>query len=84
MPLLLAAATPFALPRRPCAHHPWVRLASCAPHLPAAHRRVRCPAPCPPAETGIPLQDTEAGLAVFILFFLFTAVNEGSGKFVDE
>jgi photosystem II protein len=45
---------------------------------------VRCPAPCPPAETGIPLQDTEAGLAVFILFFLFTAVNEGSGKFVDE
>lgn len=35
-------------------------------------------------ETGIPLVDTEFGLAAFIVFFLFTAVNEGTGKFVDE
>jgi len=35
-------------------------------------------------ETGIPLQDTEFGLLVFIAFFALAAVNEGSGKFVDE
>lgn len=35
-------------------------------------------------ETGIPLQDTEFGLAAFILFFVLAAVNEGTGKFVDE
>lgn len=35
-------------------------------------------------ETGIPLQDTEFGLLVFIAFFLLAAVNEGSGRFVDE
>lgn len=35
-------------------------------------------------ETGIPLQDTEFGLLVFIAFFLLAAVNEGTGKFVDE
>jgi photosystem II protein len=35
-------------------------------------------------ETGISLQDTEFGLAVFILFFLFAAINPGTGKFVNE
>jgi photosystem II protein len=35
-------------------------------------------------ETGVSLRDTEFGLAVFILFFLFAAVNPGSGKFVNE
>lgn len=35
-------------------------------------------------ETGISLRDTEFGLAVFILFFLFAAINPGSGKFVNE
>lgn len=35
-------------------------------------------------ETGIPLQDTEFGLAVGIVFMLLAAVNEGTGKFVDE
>jgi hypothetical protein len=31
-------------------------------------------------ETGIPIQDTEFGLVVF----LFAAINEGSGRFVDD
>ncbi|PNW88154.1 hypothetical protein CHLRE_01g016600v5 [Chlamydomonas reinhardtii] len=35
-------------------------------------------------ETGLSLRDTEFGLVVFILFLLFAAINEGSGKFVDE
>jgi len=35
-------------------------------------------------ETGIPLQDTDSLLAASIIFFLFTAINPGSGKFVDE
>ncbi|GIL49566.1 hypothetical protein Vafri_5906 [Volvox africanus] len=35
-------------------------------------------------ETGLSLRDTEFGLIVFIIFLLFAAVNEGSGKFVDE
>ncbi|GFR52578.1 hypothetical protein Agub_g15171 [Astrephomene gubernaculifera] len=35
-------------------------------------------------ETGLSLRDTEFGLLVFILFLLFAAVNEGSGKFVDD
>ncbi|GLC45790.1 Photosystem II 22 kDa protein 1, chloroplastic [Pleodorina starrii] len=35
-------------------------------------------------ETGLSLRDTEFGLVVFILFLLFAAVNEGSGKFVDD
>ncbi|EFJ43155.1 hypothetical protein VOLCADRAFT_83375 [Volvox carteri f. nagariensis] len=35
-------------------------------------------------ETGLSLRDTEFGLVVFILFLLFAAVNEGTGKFVDE
>lgn len=32
-------------------------------------------------ETGISLRDTEAGLLVFIAFFLFAAINPGTGKF---
>lgn len=35
-------------------------------------------------ETGIPLIDTEAGLAAFILFFVLAAIGNGSGKFVEE
>jgi len=35
-------------------------------------------------ETGIPLADTEPLLAASIVFFLFTAINPGSGKFVEE
>lgn len=35
-------------------------------------------------ETGIPLQDTEFGLLALISFFLLAAVNEGTGRFVDE
>ncbi|KXZ48765.1 hypothetical protein GPECTOR_25g349 [Gonium pectorale] len=35
-------------------------------------------------ETGLSLRDTEFGLVVFILFLLFAAVNEGTGKFVDD
>ena len=35
-------------------------------------------------ETGIPLSQTEPLLLAFIAFTLFTAINEGSGKFVDE
>eukprot|EP00775_Hariotina_reticulata_P010780 gene10779-10936_t len=35
-------------------------------------------------ETGIPLLDTEAVLLAFIALMLFTAVNPGTGKFVDE
>lgn len=35
-------------------------------------------------ETGISLRDTEFGLILFIAFFFFTAINQGSGKFVDE
>lgn len=35
-------------------------------------------------ETGLPLSDTEPLLLAFILFFALAAVNEGSGKFVDE
>lgn len=35
-------------------------------------------------ETGIPLNEAEPLLLVFIAFTLFAAVNEGSGKFVDE
>jgi photosystem II protein len=38
----------------------------------------------PTTETGINLLDTEFGLLVFIGFFLLAAVNEGTGKFVDE
>ena len=43
--------------------------------------------PCSPLaqfdiETGISLRDTEAGLAAFILFLFFAAINPGSGKFV--
>jgi hypothetical protein len=40
--------------------------------------------PPPTAETGLSLRDTEFGLVVFIMFLLFAAVNEGSGKFVDD
>ena len=35
-------------------------------------------------ETGIPLIDVDFFLAVSIAFTLFAAINEGSGKFVDE
>ena len=35
-------------------------------------------------ETGLPLSQTEPLLLGFIAFTLFAAVNEGSGKFVDE
>lgn len=35
-------------------------------------------------ETGIPLQETEPLLIASILFTFFAAVNEGTGKFVDE
>ena len=35
-------------------------------------------------ETGIPLIDIDFFLAVSIAFTLFAAINEGSGKFVDE
>ena len=35
-------------------------------------------------ETGLPLSETEPLLIVFILFTLFAAINEGTGKFVDE
>ncbi|MEW5301431.1 MAG: hypothetical protein WDW36_004291 [Sanguina aurantia] len=34
-------------------------------------------------ETGVPLVDTEFGLVVFIAFFVFAAINQGSGKFVE-
>lgn len=35
-------------------------------------------------ETGLPLTETEPLLLAFIAFTLFAAINEGSGKFVDE
>ena len=35
-------------------------------------------------ETGLPLSETEPLLLFFIVFTLFAAINEGSGKFVDE
>lgn len=35
-------------------------------------------------ETGINLLDTEFGLGVFIVFFLFAAINPGSGRFIKE
>jgi len=35
-------------------------------------------------ETGIPLRDAEPLLLASIFFTLFAAINEGSGKFVDE
>lgn len=35
-------------------------------------------------ETGIPLVDIDFFLAVSIAFTLFAAINEGTGKFVDE
>eukprot|EP01025_Chloroclados_australasicus_P046135 TRINITY_DN5090_c0_g1_i1.p3 TRINITY_DN5090_c0_g1~~TRINITY_DN5090_c0_g1_i1.p3 ORF type:complete len:243 (+),score=31.14 TRINITY_DN5090_c0_g1_i1:114-842(+) len=35
-------------------------------------------------ETGLPLSDTEPLLLAFIVFTLFAAVNEGSGRFKDE
>jgi len=35
-------------------------------------------------ETGLPVWEAEFGLVVFILFFLFAAINPGSGKFVDD
>lgn len=35
-------------------------------------------------ETGLPLTETEPLLIFFIFFTLFAAINEGSGKFVDE
>jgi photosystem II protein len=35
-------------------------------------------------ETGLPLNETEPLLVFFIIFTLFAAINEGSGKFVDE
>jgi photosystem II 22kDa protein len=35
-------------------------------------------------ETGIPLNEAEPLLLLSIAFTLFAAVNEGSGKFVDE
>jgi len=35
-------------------------------------------------ETGLPLTETEPLLIFFIIFTLFAAINEGSGKFVEE
>jgi len=35
-------------------------------------------------ETGLPVWEAEFGLVAFIAFFLFAAVNPGSGKFVDD
>lgn len=35
-------------------------------------------------ETGLPIVDTEPLLLAFIAFTLFAAVNEGTGKFVEE
>lgn len=35
-------------------------------------------------ETGIPLKDAEPVLLASIILTLFTAINEGTGKFVDE
>lgn len=35
-------------------------------------------------ETGLPLSETEPLLLAFIAFTLFAAINEGSGRFVDE
>lgn len=35
-------------------------------------------------ETGIPLYETEPLLLAFIVFTLFAAINEGTGKFVEE
>ena len=35
-------------------------------------------------ETGIPLSEAEPLLIFSILFTLFAAINEGTGKFVDE
>jgi len=35
-------------------------------------------------ETGLPLSETEPLLIFSIIFFALTAVNEGTGKFVDE
>jgi len=35
-------------------------------------------------ETGIPIQDAEYGILALIAFFLFAAVNEGTGKFVND
>lgn len=35
-------------------------------------------------ETGLPLNETEPLLLFFIAFTLFAAINEGSGRFVDE
>ena len=35
-------------------------------------------------ETGLPLSETEPLLVAFIGFFLLAAVNEGSGRFVQD
>lgn len=35
-------------------------------------------------ETGIPLSESEPLLIFSIIFFALTAINEGTGKFVDE
>ena len=35
-------------------------------------------------ETGLPLNETEPLLLVFIAFTLFAAINEGSGRFTDD
>ena len=35
-------------------------------------------------DTGLPLSETEPLLLAFIAFTLFAAINEGSGKFVEE
>ena len=37
-----------------------------------------------PIRAGIPLTEAEPLLLASIIFTLFAAVNEGSGKFVDE
>ncbi len=39
---------------------------------------------CVCARLCLSLQDTEFGLAAFILFFFFAAINPGSGKFINE
>lgn len=35
-------------------------------------------------DTGLPLSETEPLLIAFIAFTLFAAINEGSGRFIDE
>lgn len=49
-----------------------------APHL------LTSPAPLALLGAGIPLYEIEGGLAAWVLFLFFAAINPGTGKFVND